>query len=312
MFIEKMQNDLSKYLRFIDKVMQESRAETVFDIDLSFSQKGNNGHNIYSRIYDWFIATDGKLYAYVLTNKNERLWGDDFTAYNKLVKKTRESFTKEQMDIISRNYTKYMLWLNLSNRIEYRNKYIHEQIYKSSVNLKKLTVEQRKEYIANVKMSAGNFIDELTREICDEMFFYTFFKHCYSVGKDKVLSNPKCQYTNEEREFFDKNQEYMIDLIQRVGASYCDREPNQTLYYHKFTPDVAKAVYIDHNLSAAKLDRPKWGYTKYMEIYVPKMLKRTSCFAEVINDIPFQCYVDAYQDVYENQSDISKECVRSA
>lgn len=158
-------------------------------------------------ISDYYQGKDGKTYVKVKFSKGAVLYLNDFGVFSTiegLGGKIPTSFSESEVQNISREFVKYMLWSNLNKREEYRQNYTRNEIVLKKDELKDLDVETRKEKIVELKQNVNQMFQELKKEIYDEI-----------VGGLKYLSEGKVEPKSFES--FKKYFECEYSLHSRLG-----------------------------------------------------------------------------------------------
>ena len=164
-------------------------------------------------VTEYYRSYDKKYYGAVKCipkkNKNEKiaineikqLFVGDFNVVSRLYKRMNEYFSEEEIKKADRAYLKYMLMYNFDNYEEFCKSYITNELFKNKNQLKDLSLIDKKSITAEVKQNARNYLNELTKEICEDVFYYSFF------GNDDI--------TKTQKQFFQKNRKFIGQIINK-------------------------------------------------------------------------------------------------
>ena len=297
MYIEKLLQNESIYVKILDIVMKEYNKDYVA-LWGSLAQENRKERKLF---VESLYMLDGKVYARVISNTGKRFYVNDFGAYYKLTRVFRkDAYTKEEMKLLNRQYTKFMLWANFANREEYCQNYIKEAIFQNRYNVRGKSLERRKELTNKVKVESDELLRELTKEIVDEMMYYKFFEHQYSIKRNQgnFLHTRKPNYTPEESEFFDSHLDYIATLINDNFEEY----NQQTQSYDSNSRRLMDSADVQDMLKTRSF-RPflrcarTGGEMDHLREYAATTMNNAAHMHQV-SEVPFAAYIEAYDYIY--------------
>lgn len=305
MYIEKMANDEANYRFLLETMVKNSKGLSAKTGDYS------NGKRLH--VSEWVRHFDGKMYAKVTTCDGRIFYSNDYNAYAKLGRRMNDEkrFTEDEIKIIDRNYTKYMLWLNLENRQDYCDNYIRNQISLNKENLQKLNLAARKRATAKIKIFTQSYLDDLTKEIVDDVLFCTFFNgNVNKFGHKGIMRDAHSVYTLEQQNFFDTHTGYMRRLVDDTMLTECSKTYYEGRRQVNFADRVrkdAKMAEIHHQkVTQAIENHGLYAFfdsrtSHYDAEQANNLLQNTAELTNLMH-VPFESYVAAYSHIYGDKS----------
>ncbi len=241
----------NEYVRAVETALPASRVWSY--------QYNKNAYGTQVGIFGFRDGLDGKTYAEILELGNgKRFFVNDFEVYDTTMaisNRLKASYAPEDLEILSREYTKMMIWQNFNNYEEYCHDFVTNRVSINRGKVKKMTMEKRIEETTKVKNSANNYLNSIKAELCDDLMFYHLFKSDIRNLDDINLSKLAGIVVDgelkvgmglgpEKLAFFKQNMGYVMGMVARKLGNRPYGENAEDVMTSR---DMRKILYLREN-----------------------------------------------------------------